>query len=356
MSLIAAVRSDRSSDVLTSLRAVCDQRGLGDLSEHLADLAGLVQWDMKALEDAIADLPTGDSIVHKSAYHLLEKAGKRLRPMCVVLASRVGQGLDDRTRDFGVAVELVHCATLLHDDVVDMGDRRRGEPAARTLYGNAASIFAGDWLLIEALRRVRAAEMPDVLVRLLDIIDEMIFAEAIQLENRGRLDARLDTYMRVVEGKTAALFRWAMFAGARAGGLNGSACDALEDYGVQLGVAFQLIDDYLDYAGQDASLGKLTFADLREGKMTHPVIVALERDPSLQPVVESLVSVKNDDQAEGSRRRLLEGLRDTGALEATRQLAVARADAATAALSALAPSRARDALATVAAATVHRES
>lgn len=356
MSLIAAVRSDSSSDVLTSLRAVCDEQGLGDLSAHLADLAGLVQWDMKALEDSIRDLPTGESIVHKSAHHLLEKAGKRLRPMCVVLASRVGNGLDDRTRDFGVAVELVHCATLLHDDVVDMGDRRRGEPAARTLYGNAASIFAGDWLLVEALRRVRAAEMPDVLVRLLDIIDEMIFAEAIQLENRGRLDARLETYMRVVEGKTAALFRWAMFAGARAGGLSGVSAEALEDYGVQLGVAFQLIDDYLDYAGEGASLGKLPFADLREGKMTHPVIVALERDPGLKPVVESLVRAAPDDAADAARQQLLDGLRDTGALEATRQLAVARADAATEALSVLPPSRARDALATVAAATVHRES
>ena len=219
MSLIAAVRSDSSSDVLTSLQAVCDSQGLGDLSARLADLADLVKWDMAALEEGIQSLPVGESVVHNSAHHLLEIAGKRLRPMCVALASRLGDGLDDKTREFGVAVELVHCATLLHDDVVDAGDQRRGVPAARTLYGNAASIFAGDWLLVDALRRVRAAEMPDVLVRLLDIIDEMIFAEAIQLENRGRIDARMRTYMQVVEGKTAALFRWAMFAGARAGGV-----------------------------------------------------------------------------------------------------------------------------------------
>jgi octaprenyl-diphosphate synthase len=215
----------------------------------LADLADLVKWDMAALEEGIQGLPVGESVVHKSAHHLLEIAGKRLRPMCVALASRLGEGLDDKTREFGVAVELVHCATLLHDDVVDAGDQRRGVPSARTLYGNAASIFAGDWLLVDALRRVRAADMPDVLVRLLDIIDEMIFAEAIQLENRGRVDARMRTYMQVVEGKTAALFRWAMFAGARAGGLPPDACKALEEYGLHLGVAFQLIDDHLDYAG-----------------------------------------------------------------------------------------------------------
>jgi octaprenyl-diphosphate synthase len=356
MSLIAAVRAHSSSDVLTSLQAVCDSQGLGDLSARLADLADLVNWDMTVLEEGIQSLPVGESVVHKSAHHLLEIAGKRLRPMCVVLASRLGQGLDDRTREFGVAVELVHCATLLHDDVVDDGAQRRGAPAARTLYGNAASIFAGDWLLVDALRRVRTAEMPDVLVRLFDIIDEMIFAEAIQLENRGRIDARMRTYMQVVEGKTAALFRWAMFAGARAGGLDAESCKALEGYGLQLGVAFQLIDDHLDYSGEGSTIGKSPFTDLREGKMTHPVIVALERDPSLRSVLEELVVSPADEVPEEAKSRLLSALDHTGALESTRQLAIQKADAACSALDDLPESRARDALITVAHATVHRES
>jgi octaprenyl-diphosphate synthase len=356
MSLIAAVRSGSSSDVLSSLQAVCDSQGLGDLSARLADLADLVKWDMVALEEGIQSLPAGESVVHKSAHHLLEIAGKRLRPMCVALASRLGNGLDDKTREFGVAVELVHCATLLHDDVVDAGNQRRGVPAARTLYGNAASIFAGDWLLVDALRRVRAAEMPDVLVRLFDIVDEMIFAEAIQLENRGRIDARMRTYMQVVEGKTAALFRWAMFAGARAGGLDPAACKSLEEYGLHLGVAFQLIDDHLDYAGDGSTIGKSPFIDLREGKMTHPVIVALERDPSLRSVLEELVASPADDVPAEAKSRLLSVLNHTGALDSTRELAICKTDAACEALAALPASRARDALLTVARATVHRES
>lgn len=355
MSLIAAVRSSSSNDVLTSLQAVCDSQGLDDLSAHLAELADLVKWDMRALEEGIQSVPTGDSVVHKSAHHLLQIAGKRLRPMCVVLASRLGTGLDDKTREFGVAVELVHCATLLHDDVVDSGDRRRGAPAARTLYGNAASIFAGDWLLIDALRRVRAAELPDVLTRLLDIIDEMIFAEAIQLENRGRVDARMRTYMQVVEGKTAALFRWAMYAGARAGGLDDEACRALEEYGLHLGIAFQLIDDYLDYAGDGSAIGKSPLTDLQEGKMTHPVLVALGRDPSLRQTVDEIVS-STDGVPEQAKARLLHALDDTGALESTRELAVREADAACAALFGLPDGRAKEALFTVARATVHRES
>jgi octaprenyl-diphosphate synthase len=356
MSLIAAVRSDASTDVLTSLQAVCDQQGLEDLSAHLADLADLVRWDMSALEQGIQSVPTGESVVHKSAHHLLEVAGKRLRPMCVVLASRLGEGLDEKTREFGVAVELVHCATLLHDDVVDAGDQRRGVPAARTLYGNAASIFAGDWLLVDALRRVRSAEMPDVLARLLDIIDEMIFAEAIQLENRGKIDARMRTYMQVVEGKTAALFRWAMFAGARAGGLDEAACEALEAYGLHLGVAFQLIDDHLDYAGDLATIGKAPFADLREGKMTHPVIVALDRDPSLRPILEEIVLGPEAQVADAAKARLVAALHDTGALASTRELAIAEAAAACEAVSGMPDSRAKNALFTVARATVHRES
>jgi octaprenyl-diphosphate synthase len=311
---------------------------------------------MASLEQGIQSLPVGESVVHKSAHHLLEIAGKRLRPMCVVLASRLGQGLDEKTREFGVAVELVHCATLLHDDVVDDGDKRRGVPAARTLYGNAASIFAGDWLLVDALRRVRAAEMPEVLVRLLDIIDEMIFAEAIQLENRGKIDARMRTYMRVVEGKTAALFRWAMYAGAKAGGLDPEACKSLEDYGRHLGVAFQLIDDHLDYAGDGSTIGKSPFTDLREGKMTHPVIVALERDPSLRATVEELVTADAGEIQEEARIRLLTALDETGALASTREVAIREADAACRALSGLPESRAKEALFTVARATVHRES
>jgi len=356
MSLIAAVRTDASTDVLASLQAVCDSQGLVDLSAHLSDLAELVNWDMGLLEEGIRSVPTGESVVHKSGHHLLQVAGKRLRPMCVVLASRLGTGLDEKTREFGVAVELVHCATLLHDDVVDAGDQRRGVPAARTLYGNAASIFAGDWLLVDALRRVRAADMPDVLTRLLDIIDEMIFAEAIQLENRGKIDARMETYMQVVEGKTAALFRWAMFAGARAGGLDGAACEALEDYGRHLGVAFQLIDDHLDYAGDLADIGKAPFTDLREGKMTHPVIVALERDPSLRRVLERIVDSGDEDVPESARKQLLAGLHRTGALASTRELAIAEAESACIAVRDLPEGRAKHALFTVATATVHRES
>ncbi|MBC7171007.1 MAG: polyprenyl synthetase family protein, partial [Polyangiaceae bacterium] len=292
----------------------------------------------------------------KSGHHLLAQGGKRLRPMCVALASRVGSGFSPAARELGVAIELVHCATLLHDDVVDIGDQRRGAPSARTLYGNAASIFAGDWLLVDALRRVRAVEVPGTLERLLDIIEEMIFAESIQLENRGRIDTRRESYFQVVDGKTAALFRWAMFAGGRVGGLDDETCAALERYGKHLGVAFQLVDDLLDYAGDSAVTGKGAFADLREGKMTYPLIVAREREPAVTELLEHIVGMPADAQAPVElRNELLEVLARTESLEDCRALALSHADEAAKSLDLLGDSRAKRALLTVAKATVHRE-
>ena len=355
MSLISAVRTGASTDVLTSLRAVCDSQGLGDLSAHLADLADLVQWDMKDLEKALSTLPYGENIVHRSAEHLLTQSGKRLRPMCVALASRIGDGFSPAVQAMGVAVELVHCATLLHDDVIDLGNQRRGAPSARMLYGNAASVFAGDWLLIESLRRVRNANVPGVLERLFDIIDEMISAEAIQLENRGRVDTKEESYFDVVEGKTAALFRWGMYAGGRAGGLDEAECEGLEGYGMHLGVAFQLVDDLLDYVGDSSVTGKALFADLREGKMTYPLLVARDRDPRLRPLLEQAVSNSTDDVLAGLHSDLMKILEETGALDQTRALAQERAAQAAKSLECFPESRARAALLTVAKATVHRD-
>jgi octaprenyl-diphosphate synthase len=296
-----------------------------------------------------------EDIVRASATHLLELGGKRLRPLCVVLASRVGAGFDRRALDLAVAVELVHTATLLHDDVVDMGDMRRGRPTARTIFGNAASIFAGDHLLIEALGRVTRARVPATLERLLEIIDEMIRAEAIQLERRGRLDVDRATWLAIVEGKTAALFRWAMFAGARAGGLDGAACEALEGYGLDLGVAFQAVDDVLDLAGDRAATGKALFTDVREGKMTWPLIIAIEREPALRRVVAEIAAAGPDEEIDAAlARELVSALERTGAIADSIALAHTRAERAVRRLDALPDGPATRALATVAATAVDR--
>jgi octaprenyl-diphosphate synthase len=284
--------------------------------------------------------------------HLVALPGKRLRPLCVALAARTGGGFSAPARHLATAVELVHSATLLHDDVVDLGSVRRGEPTARTIYGNAASVFAGDWLLIEALREVRRARVDGALDELLTVIEEMIRAEAIQLESRGSIVADRATYFAIVRGKTASLFRWALFAGARAGGLAPSAARALERYGEHLGIAFQIVDDALDLAGDTATLGKSLFSDLREGKMTYPLIVALERDPEMAPLLHAVISDASAD-AEVSGQ-VLASLRRTGACAAALDLAKQHARAAVAELEGVPPGEARDLLALVAEATTER--
>ncbi len=349
-------------DLLARLEGIVARQGLEGLADRLADLAAFVGLDLATFEDEFGRLPRDARLVGRSAWHLLDLGGKRLRPMLVALAARAGTGFDRKALDLAVAAELVHTATLLHDDVVDVGDSRRGVPSSRTVYGNAASIFAGDWLLVEALRRIERSALPGLLVDALDTIEQMIFAESVQLEWRGRITTDRDHYFEVVEGKTASLFRWAMRAGAVAGGLPEEQRDALGDYGRHLGVAFQAVDDLLDLTGDTARTGKEVFTDLREGKLTFPVIVALERDPSLRPVIEEILAVGNEETTTFQDRhlervtaRMVDALRRTRASRDCLELARERSGKAVACLQVLPENRARRALATVAEAIVNRD-
>ncbi|MCC7541292.1 MAG: polyprenyl synthetase family protein [Deltaproteobacteria bacterium] len=357
-------RSETDS-VLSRLGEVCRTRGLDALSERLAGLATLVVPDIERVERELSVLGFRDDSVGRSASHLVRLGGKRLRPLCVALAARVpsdsgGVGVDE-TRvesgvlDLAVAVELVHNATLLHDDVVDLGDVRRGAPAARVVYGNAASIFAGDWLLVEALRRVRSSGVTRVLDPLLAVIDEMIEAEAVQLEHRGTLDVDRATYFRVIEGKTASLFGWAAYAGGRAAGLGDQSCAALSTFGRKLGIAFQAVDDLLDVSGDARTTGKALFADLREGKATYPLLVAFEREPALRERARALAAATEaGHDVDAACADVRAAMERTGAVAACGELAHRSATDAMAALDVLPACPARSALQTVAEATVHR--
>jgi len=340
-----------SRAVLDRLAHVSAARGAPSLGERLSSLDRWVRADLAAFESEIAALPRGARVVHAAAHHLLELRGKHLRPLCVALTSRFGDGFTEQARGLAVAVELVHSATLLHDDVVDVAERRRGEPAACVVYGNAASIFAGDWLLVAALRRIAATGVDGVLDRMLGVIDEMIVAESIQLERRGNVTGARDDYFAIVEGKTAALFRWAMVAGARVAKLPAAAEAALERFGLHLGVAFQAVDDELDFAD---GTGKDPLADLREGKITYPLVVALERDAALHPRLVALLAEPEPRRDELSA--IAATVRATGALAATRALAEEHVERALAVLEELPAGPPRDALVTVALASLERTS
>ncbi len=346
-----------STQVIHQLGSVCQNQGLDDLASRLLDLQQWVRQDLIAFEKELDILPKGVRAVQHAAHHLLDLRGKYLRPMCVVLAARTGKGFGPSARQLAMAVELVHTATLLHDDVVDQSELRRGQPSSRCVYGNAASVFAGDWLLVQALKRIRSSGIPNVLDRMLEVIEQMILAESMQLEHRGKIRANIADYFSVVEGKTASLFRWAMFAGACAGGLSASEANGLEEYGFHLGVAFQAIDDLLDFTGSSGETGKTLFADLREGKMTYPLAVALDRDPDLHLHLKQWVqdAPANDTSTDPDIRPIRQSLEQTGALFTCRKLAHDRVAQAIASLDVLPDGRAKSSLITIAEATAYRE-
>ena len=200
---------------------------------------------------------------------------------------------------FAAAVEFMHNATLLHDDVVDESDMRRGRPAARTIWGNQASVLVGDFLLGQAfLMMVESGDLGalGVLSRAAAIIAE---GEVLQLAKAGDLDTSPNDYEKIIHAKTATLFEAATEVGAMAGGADATARAALATYGRELGMAFQLVDDVLDYGGARGALGKNTGDDLREGKMTLPVILALQAaTPAERQVIASALGNPQSGESE----------------------------------------------------------
>lgn len=355
-------------ETLKTLAKAAQQSEANDLGVRLLEMRQMMAHDLLALEQAIREVsptsgqPTGptatgyqarpESLAWRCAEHLLARPGKRVRPLCVMLAVRMGgRAFDDEVKAVALACELVHAATLLHDDVIDLGDERRGAPTARALYGNAASVLGGDHLLLDALKRVRGVQPRALSDELLDVIDQMVDGEVLQLERRGRFEPSRDAYMSVVEGKTAALFWWALRAGARLGGLPEAQVEALGLIGTHIGVAFQLIDDLLDVEGDAAEMGKVPLIDLKEGKLTWPLIIAVEERPALLTQIRAVMKALNEapegESTMRSLRALVQDLKETSALSATRQEAERHLDAARAALLTLPESASRAALETV---------
>jgi octaprenyl-diphosphate synthase len=216
-------------------------------------------------------------LVPEVARYLIDAGGKRLRPMLTIAAAMLFGKSNGSEVNFAAAVEFMHNATLLHDDVVDESDMRRGRAAARMKWGNQASVLVGDFLLGQAfMMMVDTGNIAalKVISQAATIIAE---GEVLQLAKTRDLSATAADYDEVIGAKTAKLFEAATEVGAMAGGADAAGCEALRRYGRELGFAFQLVDDVLDYRGEAGTLGKNTGDDLREGKMTLPVILALQQ-------------------------------------------------------------------------------
>src|SRR5512143_2773883 len=259
----------------------------------------------------VASTDDAEKTLQAAARHLVAAGGKRIRPLVSLLACGACGGELASAVPFGVAAELTHSATLLHDDVIDDGPMRRGQPASRILWGNAVSVLSGDWLLTRALEIVaaqpaRSAALP----ALLSTMRRLVEGEVLQLSLRGSFEATEQDYFDVVRGKTASLFGWSAAAGAWAAGVRGEVPEALAEFGEEIGMAFQLVDDALDYAADPELLGKRLGQDFNEGKATLPLIRAFQREPALRQRLSALADGREDGAAVA--QDVIDAVRRTG--------------------------------------------
>lgn len=285
--------------------------------------------------------------------HLVEAGGKRLRPMLVLAAARLLGYAGPHHVHLAATVEFIHTATLLHDDVVDESARRRGRPTANLLWDNKSSVLVGDYLFARAFQlMVEPANL-----RVLDILANasatIAEGEVLQLTAAQDLGTTEEIYLQVVRGKTAALFSAATEAGAEIAGGTPAQVQALFDYGDALGIAFQIVDDLLDYGGSAAAIGKNTGDDFRERKLTLPLIKAVAKADDAERAFWVRV-IEKGQQAEGDLEQAMAIMARHGAMEAARKDALAWAGRAQAALQALPQHPLRDMLDDLAAYVVAR--
>lgn len=240
-------------------------------------ILNLVKDDLSEIEVALEqNLNPQLYLVSQIAGHILFSGGKRLRPLLMVLSARLCGYDGNHEKTFSTIFEYLHAATLLHDDLVDEATLRRGKPVAHSIWGNAIAVLVGDFLLARSLSIAAETNRPDVINVVAEITENMSQGEIHQLMKKGSLDLTEEEYMEIIRRKTAVLFQGACRVGALISDVPQQKETALAAYGFNLGLAFQMVDDLLDYSQDTPALGKKVGADLKEGKLTLPVIYSLK--------------------------------------------------------------------------------
>jgi len=324
-------------------------------ASRTADFAAvreLAAADMQRVDALIrARLASDVVLINQIADHIIAGGGKRLRPMLHVLAAGAAGYAGAQHIKLAAVIEFIHTSTLLHDDVVDESDLRRGRKTANALWGNAASVLVGDFLYSRSFQLMVELDDMRVMRILADTTNTIAEGEVLQLLNIGNADVDEAAYLAVIERKTAVLFAAATELGGLLGGLPADQVAALRRYGMELGYAFQIADDLLDYTSDADTLGKNIGDDLAEGKPTLPVIYALGQ-ATPEDALAMRRAIEHGDLS--ALDRVLATIRRCGALERTHERAVAHADAARETLTALPASPYRDALDALAAYAVER--
>ncbi len=324
------------------------------LPAGLDDILELTQADRRAVDRLIIDRLASDVVlVNQVSHHIIHGGGKRMRPLVHLLCARAAGHKGRDHHKLAAIIEFIHTSTLLHDDVVDESSRRRGQVTAHRLWGNAASVLVGDFLYSRSFQLMVELDQMRIMNILADTTNTIAEGEVLQLMQMGNADLSVADYYQVISDKTACLFA----ASARLGGvlaeMDEPGCDSLADYGLYLGQAFQIVDDVLDYRASGDDLGKNAGDDLAEGKVTLPLILALQTATAdEQRLIRDIIESGGSDRI-AEVRAIMER---TGALDQAMAQAHDLARQARSALAVLPASDERDALEFLAGYAVERAS
>ncbi len=308
----------------------------------LEKINALIGPDMKSVDAVIRQRLHSDVVlVRQVAEYIISSGGKRLRPVLVLLAAGAMGYKGVNHHELAAVVEFIHTATLLHDDVVDESELRRGRETANNLFGNAASVLVGDFLYTRAFQMMVSVGNMRIMQVLADATNIIAEGEVLQLMNCHDADVDEERYLQVIRYKTAKLFQAAARLGAILGGATPEVEEGLAAYGMHLGTAFQLVDDVLDYSADEAETGKHLGDDLAEGKPTLPLIYVMQNG---SPEQAACVRRAIEEGGRDDFPAVLEAIRATGALEHTLKQAKLESEVAVRALQALPASQYKDSL------------
>ena len=323
-------------------------------NDALGRLTALLAPEMQATNQAIlARMESPVALIPQLAAHLVAAGGKRLRPLLTLATAKLCGYEGERQISLAACVEFIHTATLLHDDVVDESTLRRGFASANAVFGNKASVLVGDFLFARAFQLMVEDGSLEVLRILCSASATIAEGEVLQLTTQNDLSTTEEKYFEVIRGKTAALFAAACEVGAVIAGCPAEQCAAIAKFGMDLGMAFQLVDDALDYSAVQAELGKTVGDDFREGKLTYPVLVAIAAAQGEEPAFWTR-TIEQGEQTEADLPAALELIRKYSATARTIARAEQFIDSACAALDGFPESEMRTALINVARYTTAR--
>lgn len=309
---------------------------------HIKDVQKLVAPEFQKVDNLILDsLHSQIPLINQIGEHLIQSGGKRMRPLLVLLTAKSFDYSGERHIDLAVIIEFIHTATLLHDDVVDNSNLRRGRKTANAIWGNQASVLVGDFIYSRSFQLMVKLNMMNIMSILADTTNRISEGEVMQLMNRRNPDITEQTYLEVIKAKTAILFAAATKLGAVIANASPTQIQAMENYGLNLGMAFQIVDDALDYCSDPSTLGKNIADDLSDGKLTLPLLTALKKgSPAQQELINKVIVEGNSSELEA----IQEAIASTEAIAYTYQIAQQYVTSAINALEVIPSSKYRDAL------------